>query len=162
MIELLLGAQLLFLNNFSEPLCKQAKTVLKAVFENLTVENQILIVGKKENGRDYNLQEREDGLADQIKLNVVLFCCAILYNFELLAIELFNEEPRHFQTFCYLVRTVLPSDLQSLSKNGLVPHMSPYEVKLIVCGLSRAFFGRANSVDVPVELSKNPSSPTLK
>jgi hypothetical protein len=63
-IEILLGAQLLFLNNFSELLCKQAKTVLKAVFENFKVENELVIVGKTENEKSYNLLEKEDGLAD--------------------------------------------------------------------------------------------------
>ena len=64
------------------------------------------------------------------------------------------------KTFLFLVKTVLPSDLGALS-NGKVPHMSAYEVKLIVCGLSRAFFGRANSIDVPVEPTSPPLSRSL-
>lgn len=32
-IDLLLGAQFLILNSFAEPLCKQAKSVLKAIFD---------------------------------------------------------------------------------------------------------------------------------
>ena len=81
-IMLLFGAQLLFLNNFSEPLCKQAKPVLKTIFDKLRLENDILVVGDKENAISYSLLDKEDGQAEQIKLNVLLLTCAMLYNFE--------------------------------------------------------------------------------
>lgn len=74
-----------------------------------------------------------------------------MYNFGQMIIELFNEEPKHFGTFCYLVEHVLPSSLNALEPDGTVPGISTYEAKLLVCGLSRAFFGRSNSVAVTVD-----------
>lgn len=46
LLEILISSQLFFLNNFSEPLCKKAKQVLKTVFDRLRLERDILIVGE--------------------------------------------------------------------------------------------------------------------
>ena len=92
-----------------------------------------------------------DGLVDQIKLNVVLLSCVMLHNFGQMIMELLNEDERFFQTFIFLVETVLPSSLNSLDTSGKVPFMSVYETKILVCGLSRAFFGESNSVMIPHE-----------
>ena len=89
-------------------------------------------------------------MAEQLRLNIVLLTCVMLYNFGYLIMELFNEEPYHFDTFIYMVRRAIPSDISAL-QNGKVPHMSPYEVKILVCGLSRAFFGKPNSINIPRE-----------
>ena len=89
-------------------------------------------------------------MAEQLKLNIVLLTCVMLYNFGYLIMELFNEEPYHFETFNYMVKRAVPSDISAL-QNGKVPHLSPYEVKILVCGLSRAFFGKPNSINVPRE-----------
>ena len=45
-IELLIGAQLLFLNSFSEMICKKAKSMLKTVFELFRIEHGSLVVGE--------------------------------------------------------------------------------------------------------------------
>ena len=49
LLELLISTQLLFLNNFCEPLCKKAKSTLKAIFDrfrlNMTAQGSTIIVG---------------------------------------------------------------------------------------------------------------------
>ena len=75
----------------------------------------------------------------------------MLYNFGQMVIELFNDEPAHFATFCYLVERVLPSSLNALEPDNTIPTLTTYEAKLYVCGLSRAFFGRNNSVSNPID-----------
>ena len=92
-----------------------------------------------------------DGRVELIKHHVTLLACAMFYNFGQMVMELFNEEQKHFSTFCFLVERVLPSSLNALESDGSVPYLSTYEVKLLVCGLSRAFFGRQNSVSIPVD-----------
>ena len=44
----------------------------------------------------------------------------------------------------------MPTTLDTMI-SGKIPRMSAYEVKLIVCGLSRAFFGSRNSVYLPID-----------
>ena len=75
----------------------------------------------------------------------------MLYNFCSLTVELFVEQPSSFETFCYLLDTMIPSDLSAMAE-GKIPCMSPYETKLLVCGLSRVFFGKPNSIYLPVTL----------
>ena len=43
--EVLISAQLLFLNNFCEPLCKKSKDILKAVLDKFRLKDEELIVG---------------------------------------------------------------------------------------------------------------------
>ena len=86
-LEVLIAAQLLFLNNFTEPLCKKAKHVLKTIFDRLRLDhNNELIIGEtvvQENGENINypLFSPPGGLTNQMKLNIVLLTCAMLYNF---------------------------------------------------------------------------------
>lgn len=151
LIELLIGTQLLFLNNFCEPVCKRAKQVLKVVLDHFRLDVDTLFVGQKVEGRSFPLEDHGDGQLELIRHHITLLACAMLYNFGQMVIELFNEEPKHFATFCYLVERALPTSLNALEPDGSVPNLSTYEVKLLVCGLSRAFFGRHNSVAIPVE-----------
>ena len=46
LLEILVASELLFLNNFCEPLCKKAKSVLKTIFEKLALVKGELIVGE--------------------------------------------------------------------------------------------------------------------
>ena len=151
LIELLIASQLLFLNNFCEPVCKRAKQVLKVVLDHFRLDVDVLNVGQKVEGQSFPLVDRGDGRVELIKHHVTLLACAMFYNFGQMVMELFNEEQKHFSTFCFLVERVLPSSLNALESDGSVPYLSTYEVKLLVCGLSRAFFGRQNSVSIPVD-----------
>ena len=45
-LEVLIGSQLLFLNNFCEPLCKKAKGVLKTIFDRLRCSKDELYIGE--------------------------------------------------------------------------------------------------------------------
>ena len=62
------------------------------------------------------LVSKDDDLAEQIKLNVLLLSCAVFYNFEQVAVEMFEGPENHvaLSTFLYLTESVLPSDLNSL------------------------------------------------
>ena len=122
-MEILTISQLLFLNNFSELLCKKAKVMLSAVFNNLKLDGSCenLIVGQKNIEAQYVLIECSNGSTEQLKSNIVLMICAMFYNFGQLINDLFNEEPSHFRTFCHLVRTVYPQQLSSLDRNGNIP-----------------------------------------
>ena len=51
-----------------------------------------------------------------------------------------------------MIKSTVASDLTGLSPEGKIPKNEPYEVKLLVCGLSRAFFGKTNTIDVPVRI----------
>ena len=85
LLEVLIATQLLFLNNFCEPLCKKAKQVLKTIFDKLTLVKGELIVGEsipdEASGEvtSYPLFETKEGITKQIKLNVILVSCAMLY-----------------------------------------------------------------------------------
>lgn len=50
LIELLIASQLLFLNNFCEPVCKRAKQVLKVVLDHFRLDTDVLNVGQKLEG----------------------------------------------------------------------------------------------------------------
>ena len=151
LIEILIATQLLFLNNFCEPVCKRAKQVLKVVLDHFRLDVDVLNVGQKVEGENFPLLDRGDGKIELIKHHVTLLACGMFYNFGQMIQELFNEEQKHFATFCYLVERVLPSSLNALEPDGTVPYLSTYEVKLLVCGLSRAFFGKQNSVSIPID-----------
>ena len=130
--------------------------MLKTIFDRLRLEFDELYVGEiivdNETGNITNHQLfNPDGLTGQIKLNVILLTCAMLYNYSQLTVELFIEEPNSFTTFCHLIETIIPSSLSTLTADKNVPCMSPYETKLLVCGLSRVFFGKANSVYIPTD-----------
>ena len=70
LLEILVASELLFLNNFCEPLCKKAKSVLKTIFDKLVLVNGELIVGESvQNGvtgelENYPLFKMPDGLSD--------------------------------------------------------------------------------------------------
>ena len=167
MLEVLIATQLLFLNNFSEPLCKKAKQVLKTIFDKLTLVKGELIVGEsipdEATGEvtTYPLFETKEGITKQIKLNVILVSCAMLYNFCQLTVELFSEQQSSFETLCHLVKTMIPSDLSALAEGDRIPNLSSYETKLLVCGLSRVFFGKPNSIYVPVVDVSSPRQKAL-
>ena len=46
LLEILVASELLFLNNFCEPLCKKAKSVLKTIFDKLLLVRGELMVGE--------------------------------------------------------------------------------------------------------------------
>lgn len=141
LIELLIGCQLLFLNNFCEPLCKKSKQILSTIFDMLRFDGTSIMVGDRIDGESYELLNKNDGLTEQILLNVTLLVSAISYNFNQMLVEQFNEQPKHFATFCHLIEQAMPSSLNALESDGTVPCRSSYETKLLVCGLARVFYG---------------------
>lgn len=84
----------------------------------------------------------------------------MLYNFNQLILELFHENPNTFFTFCHLVETVAPQSMTAL-RDGKIPSMSTYETKLLVCGLSRVFFGKPNSIYIPISNKRKSSQKAL-
>ena len=120
--------------------------MLKIIYDCFRLEVDTLCVGQKVEGQSYELRDLKDGTAELVQHHVTLLTCAMTYNFGQIVNELFNEEPKQFATFCFLVERDLPSSLNALEADGTVPGLSTYEAKLLVCGLSRAFFGKANSV----------------
>ena len=72
--------------------------MLKTIFDKLRLVKGELIVGESIVEDDvtgevtnYPLYETKEGITKQIKLNVILVSCAMLYNFCQLTVELFTE-----------------------------------------------------------------------
>ena len=72
-----------------------------------------------------------------IRKHIVLTTCAMFYNHEQAVIDFFQSYHPNFEYFLIMVHDLLPTDITSYGRNG---HFSTYEVKLLVCGLSKALF----------------------
>ena len=61
----------------------------------------------------------------------------MFYNHEQAVIDFFQSYHPNFEYFLIMVHDLLPTDITNYGRNG---HFSTYEVKLLVCGLSKALF----------------------
>ena len=136
--EVLVATQMLYLNNFSEPLCQQVNETLVCLYKCVQCPSHgdITIHGVSIDNEEMNTL---------IKKHLALTTCAMFYNHGQVAVEFFKEHTDAFKSFLQMVHSLLPLGLTEYGTRG---HFSTYEVKLLVCGLSKAFF-RQNWNDLP-------------
>ena len=139
-VDVLIATQMLFLNNFCEPLCQQGNETLICLYKCVIMpkKGDLMLIGVK--------PENEERMA-LIQKHIVLATCAMFYNHGQVAVKFFQEHSTHFNAFLRMIRKLLPLGLAEYGQSG---HLSTYEVKLLVCGLSKAFF-RANWDDLPFQ-----------